>query len=344
MPIPDIKTERLYLRAPRPSDAEDLARALDDWAIAQWIPLIPHPYAVADAQEFIAMVLAEAEEQTWLIFDDEGLCGSIALGSEFGYWIAPRAWRRGYGTEAGSAVLRMYFQSPAAAALPSGYLLGNAPSQGLLAKLGFGTVPEQFTRHRIDSKASVTVQRMILTPEQWHAMNPWVIETPRLRLRPIVQEDAEAIARIGGHPNVAPMIVAATVPWPEPQVLRFIERFRWRGRLGFRMALELPKTGKVVGTIGVSPVPHVFYFLDPAYWGQGLATEALRGFVTAIQGRFGLTEIGADCFDDNLASQAVLRKVGFEHVGADMGRSAARVEPAPVSVYRLRGTPSEASQ
>ena len=46
--------------------------------------------------------------------------------------------------------------------------------------------------------------------------------------------------------------------------------------------------------------------------------------------------IEADHFDDNPASGAVLRKLGFQELGKGIGKSQARLEPAPVTLYRLR--------
>ena len=78
------------------------------------------------------------------------------------------------------------------------------------------------------------------------------------------------------------------------------------------------------------------YFIDPAYWGQGYATEAMWCFLKTFSPRFDLSEIGADHFEDNPARGAVLRKLGFKKSGSGMAKSQARLEPAPVTLYRLK--------
>ena len=77
------------------------------------------------------------------------------------------------------------------------------------------------------------------------------------------------------------------------------------------------------------------YFLGPAYWGQGYATEAVRAFLKDCYGRFDLEEVIADQFHDNLASGRVLRKVGFEYTGRALGQSAAREKKEEVFEYSL---------
>jgi len=43
----------------------------------------------------------------------------------------------------------------------------------------------------------------------------------------------------------------------------------------------------------------------------------------------------ADHFEDNPVSGRVLRKQGLEKIGEGTGKSAARLEPAPIVLYRL---------
>ena len=97
----------------------------------------------------------------------------------------------------------------------------------------------------------------------------------------------------------------------------------------------------MIGLIGLGKAPGpglqtCAYFIDPAYWGQGYASEAMWGFLQAFGLRFDLDEIEAVYFDDNPASGAVLRKLGFKHCGTGMAKSQARLEPAAFTLYRLK--------
>ena len=117
-------------------------------------------------------------------------------------------------------------------------------------------------------------------------------------------------------------------------ILAEIPRMSWRGYLGFTLVIE--HQGQFAGTIGIGGNPaSVGYFLAPGFWGQGLMTEALAAFCPEIFARFPISRIKADHFDDNPASGAVLRKIGFKVTGRDTGTSKARVEPAPLITYAL---------
>jgi RimJ/RimL family protein N-acetyltransferase len=52
--IPVLETERLVLRAPRLGDAKAVALLANDRRIAENTARIPHPYRLADAEDFIA--------------------------------------------------------------------------------------------------------------------------------------------------------------------------------------------------------------------------------------------------------------------------------------------------
>lgn len=161
------------------------------------------------------------------------------------------------------------------------------------------------------------------------------IVTARLALRPLRDDDWPDLQRIATAPGVARMLYVVTDPWPEAAVRGFIRRWRWQGRLGYRLAVCL-RDGPMIGTVGIGQFPvETFYFLDPAHHGQGYATEATGAFLADVLARFAPETVTAEVFVDNPASARVLEKLGFARIGRRMARSAARLEPAPVWRYRV---------
>ena len=77
-------------------------------------------------------------------------------------------------------------------------------------------------------------------------------------------------------------------------------------------------------------------FIDTQHWGLGCAFEAMGAFLAFFMRKFDLSEVAADHFDDNPASGAVLRKLGSQELGKGSGKSQARLEHAPVTLYRIR--------
>jgi len=83
--------------------------------------------------------------------------------------------------------------------------------------------------------------------------------------------------------------------------------------------------GQVVGHVASyerSGKPEVTYWLGSAYWGQGIATEALSEFL----GEFRVRPLYAGAAVDNVASLRVLQKCGFTVTGRERGFANARNE------------------
>ncbi|MBL4557322.1 MAG: GNAT family N-acetyltransferase [Rhodobacteraceae bacterium] len=89
------------------------------------------------------------------------------------------------------------------------------------------------------------------------------MDTARLTLRALADADWPDLQRIATAPGVARMLYVVTEPWPEAAVRAFIRRWRWQGRLGYRLAVCL-RDGPMIGTVGIGQFPvETFYFLDP---------------------------------------------------------------------------------
>jgi RimJ/RimL family protein N-acetyltransferase len=76
----------------------------------------------------------------------------------------------------------------------------------------------------------------------------------------------------------------------------------------------------------------VTYWIDRAYWGQGLATRALNQFLAVHQRK---RPIYGRAAKDNLGSIRVLEKCGFEKVGEDRGFANARGEEIAEVIMKL---------
>ncbi len=75
----------------------------------------------------------------------------------------------------------------------------------------------------------------------------------------------------------------------------------------------------------------ITYWIDKNYWGNGIATKALQGFLVIEPSRpiFGRTAF------DNFGSQKVLEKCGFVKIGKDKGFANARQEEIEEFIYKL---------
>lgn len=136
-------------------------------------------------------------------------------------------------------------------------------------------------------------------------------------------------------------VVKWTSSWPHPADREFVASrcVSVDPELGFGGPVFLGD--EQIGGIGILN-GELGYFFARKHWGKGYATEAMTAFLSDIFQRFPIDEICASHFDDNPASGRVLTKLGFTQTGKAMGSSAARLEDAPETLYRLTRTKFEA--
>lgn len=331
-----IHTARLTLRLPSSDDAVAVTAMLCDFQVARWLTQVPHPYALSDAESY----LNAPEPGTWVISDAEGLAGMITVSDKLGYWLAPRVWGRGYIREAAMPLLARHFSAAGAAELIAGCITGNERSLQILTRLGF--LPDgskKITPRSTGTEINLPMFR--LTPENWRNSNrlPKIV-SPRLQTRELLRDDAPKLIDIAANRHVARNLMSVGLDWSVEEAELWIRQSRWRARPGFRLGVTL-WNGRLVGFIGLGPgvedgPPDTMFALHCAYWGRGMMTEIMGEFLGACFSDFDLSEVDADHFQDNPASGRVLRKLGFKAIGEGVGCSAARLEPAPVSLYRLR--------
>src|SRR5215468_7120556 len=144
-----------------------------------------------------------------------------------------------------------------------------------------------------------------------------VLQTERLTLRPLVPGDAEAYAAMRFHPDVARWLPPAAAD-PAEAIRNTIERFAagWRER--GHAPWGLFREGRLIGHGGLNYVPEfgeteVLWALHPDAWGRGYATEAARAALGYGFGVLDLKLIFAIARPDNLASQAVMKRLGLTY-------------------------------
>lgn len=143
-----------------------------------------------------------------------------------------------------------------------------------------------------------------------------MVETSRIRVRPLVEADLPAYRRILEHPDLAAANGVPTALSPDllnywfekdrhsPYAFAVIDRQQHRliGGLFYYQHAQAPATYDLG------------YFLEPQAWGHGWMPTAIRLSWELINQR-PLT-LWADCLPTNHRSQGVLRKLGFTATSA----------------------------
>ena len=167
------------------------------------------------------------------------------------------------------------------------------------------------------------------------------IVTERLRLRRFRRSDAALIELYASDARVARMTERIPHPYPPGLALGFVERVA-RGtadEMGWAIDAGAEKENGLIGTIMLRlsepGVARIGYWLAPAYWGTGYASEAAEGVVRFAAGAR-LEEVTARVFQDNPASVKVLLRAGFGYVDDGEVYSVARGTMVPTHNYRRR--------
>lgn len=142
------------------------------------------------------------------------------------------------------------------------------------------------------------------------------LATPRLPLRPPAERDIPAIIAIAGNLEVARQLARVPHPYGEPEARFFLDHVVPSERV---WAITLRGDDTLIGTIGLTPpanrTAELGYWLSPAHWNRGRATEAARAVIDHAFATLDLASIKASHFTTNPASARILAKLGFRPVG-----------------------------
>ena len=165
------------------------------------------------------------------------------------------------------------------------------------------------------------------------------LTTERLTLRPYRAEDAAELHRLINDWEVCRALAA--VPFPYPRALADDWIASAARSLAGGSAYHLAITGRegerevIVGGVGLrvdaaARTGRLGYWVGRKFWGHGVAAEAAGRLARWALANLDLTRLEANVATDNAASIAVLRRIGFQHVGAGKEHFATRDAELPI--------------
>jgi ribosomal-protein-alanine N-acetyltransferase len=127
------------------------------------------------------------------------------------------------------------------------------------------------------------------------------------------------------------------------QAKQFVEFFakNYNEKRGIRWGIEIKGHQGIIGTIGFNALftkhkrAEIGYELHPEYWQKGYATEAVSEVISYGFKELDLTRIGAVVFIENVASNELLIKLGFEKEGVLRNYMYQNGVPYDTNVYSL---------
>lgn len=147
------------------------------------------------------------------------------------------------------------------------------------------------------------------------------ITTKRLILRNIGYQDTKDMYEYASTDLVGP-----TAGWPPHKNIHDTEKVitsflnsQKAGELGV-WAITLRDSGKMIGTIELYNwifrfTAELGYSINPAFWGQGIATEAGEAVLDFAFNQLRLKRVEAGTFETNYQSMRVCEKLGFSKEG-----------------------------
>jgi RimJ/RimL family protein N-acetyltransferase len=342
--IPVLRGERVVVRPFRKTDLDDLAAGCADPVTQRFLPLLPGPFTRADAAAWIergapAALAAGNWAYGFADPDSERLIGGggvTGLGqglAEIGYWTAP--WARGRGVAAEAARL---LASHAFAHGTHRLVLHTHPENVASQKVA---IAAGFTREGLARGAGlardggrydkIVWARLATDPDgPSHRLLPDLpggrLTDGVVSLTPLTLDDAADTHAL----RTLPEIVRTSVPPVAPSMAHIRRRCAESAALwlaGGRADLVIrdAASGTYAGEIGLyyfeppTQQAMIGYSLRPEWRGRGLTTRAVN-LVTQWAFDIGVYRVVAGTAPENLASQRVLQRAGFEQEGFQRAR------------------------
>jgi len=154
------------------------------------------------------------------------------------------------------------------------------------------------------------------------------IEAERIMLRPLRKSDAGLLSLYAGDARVAKATQFLPHPYPPGAAEGYIGRATAGDRTEDVWALDgsASELSELLGVITLARMDRgqseISYWVAPAFWNTGLASEAVRSMIAANPQN--VRTYFAVVFQDNPGSARVLTNAGFEYIGDAEAFSIAR--------------------
>ena len=165
------------------------------------------------------------------------------------------------------------------------------------------------------------------------------ITTPRLSLEPQVAAHADEMFRVLSDPaiyeyeNEPPL----SVEWLRERFTKLQTRMSPDGREQWlNWVLRLPTSeliGYVQATVQADGRASIAYELSSAFWGRGLASEAVESMISELAGQYGVHAVSAVLKAANHRSRRLLERLGFSPAPPDV-HAASTIDPDELLMVR----------
>ncbi|MEL7027266.1 MAG: GNAT family protein [Pseudomonadota bacterium] len=166
------------------------------------------------------------------------------------------------------------------------------------------------------------------------------LETERLILRPLRKSDAGLLSLYASDLRVAEATRTIPHPYPPGAAEATVARAASPDRTEDLWVFDGSGSdlSEVLGLASLQRMDReqseISYWVAPAFWNTGLASEAVRALIKANPQN--ARTYFASVFQDNPSSARVLTNAGFEYIGDAEAHSVARGQTVPTWTYILK--------
>ncbi|MCA0386481.1 MAG: GNAT family N-acetyltransferase [Firmicutes bacterium] len=181
-----------------------------------------------------------------------------------------------------------------------------------------------------------------MTPKPKPAPNHPILETERLILRALSQEDEDAIFRLRSHPETFKYVDIKPYASVERarNFIKAVEKDIANGE-AFFWGVALKDTDTVIGTVCLwnfqkfKSHAEMGFEILPSEHGKGYGTEAVSAVLHWMDKQEDFEIIDGITHEENLPSRKLLEKSGFQHLGIAVDIDPEIDEPRTMLLYRL---------
>ena len=337
--LPVLTGDFVVLRPWRDDDVADVAAMCDDESVARWMPIMPHPYTLADGEEWVAGAAAKWRDEHWANFAVEDPSTGVLVGScglridaekqsgEIGYLVHRDHRRRGVAAASVALLTDWGFDE-----LGLGRLQIRADTRNVASRRT--TIASGYAFEAVLRNADVVHGERVT--DVLHAMlpgdcRPWRDPEARLRgfgwprltdgrlvVRPFEPEDAPAEREACSDPDVPRWIFGVPSEYTLADAEEFIADSRHRLLLGERARLAVTDavTSELLGSVSLDrfadrQAAEIGYWIKKEARRRGVALGAARLVVDWAFAELGIERLEILTYPGNEASQALAARLGF---------------------------------
>lgn len=169
-----------------------------------------------------------------------------------------------------------------------------------------------------------------------------ILETDRLLLRPMTDNDLEDFYEIFSSEQVERFVNKMT----RESVEKYFEKKKNSKPNPYSFVVVLKETGKMIGTCGIkynneNNFGELSYVFNPNYWNKGYCTEACKSIIIYAFENCNMHRIEADCFEDNYASNKILKEKLFMNYEGNLSNYAYNNATGKVMSFNFYGITKE---